>query len=441
MHEDFNGKDNRKLLGLDERSDDLQQISSILSDFVDSGNYRTVSMRILELIIKATGSEYGFIGATVPGGPQGITLRVFADVGFQWSPTTNRELFDKIIADYDNKGYIDFPSMDNLFGWPILNGKPIISNTPGADPRRSGRQPKGHPPTHSFLGLPIFKGDIVVGSIGLANKPGGYSEKDIEHLDNYTRTASVIFDSYRRLQHENRIIQDRNLAEENLRRAKEALLELAYSVSHELQEPLAALRGDLSLLAARYKDRLGSDADQFISNALSANAKINAMVDDLWLYARIDRPHLSFEPVDFNLLFDTTVLGFDAESKAKGASITRSFLPTISVQKNEIAILLQKIIDNAIRFSIEPKIHLNATQLVDEWLFTLSDNGVGFMQTEAQEIFKMFRKLNRETDGTGMGLPIARRIVEFHGGRIWAESEPNVGSKFFFTLPLVPTVK
>ncbi|MBX3138694.1 hypothetical protein KF707_20865, partial [Candidatus Obscuribacterales bacterium] len=123
----------------------------------------------------------------------------------------------------------------------------------------------------------------------------------------------------------------------------------------------------------------------------------------------------------------------------KKATVLRTDLPTVMAEPKELVILLQKLLDNALRFSgAEPEIDFTATQLVDEWLFCMTDNGIGFMQTEAREIFKMFRKLDRNSEGTGMGLAIAKRIVEFHGGRIWAESEPGHGTKFYFTLPLVP---
>lgn len=424
---------------IERRTEELRDIGNILSSFVDTGSFRDASLRILEKSLSETQSEYGFIGATVPGGPQGTVLRVFADLGFTWSETENRELYEKIISDYDTRGYIEFPRLDNLFGWPIQNRKPIVTNDPPKDERRSGRQPQGHPDLNCFMGLPIFKGGEVVGAIGLANKPGGYSESDVQALDALMKAGSVIFDSYRRLQNENKIIQERIVAEDNLRRANQALIDLAYSVSHELQEPLTSMRGDLSLLAARYRDRLGSDADQFIHDAVKANVRINGMIDDLWTYARIDRPHLVFSEVAMNKLFDDEVAALESVIKEKKATILRTELPTVIGEPKELVILLQKLLDNALKFSKgEPEIDFTATQLVDEWLFCMTDNGIGFMQTEAHDIFKMFRKLDRNSEGTGMGLPIAKRIIEFHGGRMWAESEAGLGTKFFFTLPVVP---
>jgi signal transduction histidine kinase/DNA-binding response OmpR family regulator len=424
---------------VDQKTLQLQNIGGILSEFVETMNFRDASRGILKMALEATGSEYGFIGATVPGGPQGTILRVFADLGFSWSPHANRELYEKLMEDYDKKGYIDFPLLDNLFGWPILNGKPIIANEPKKDERRSGRQPAGHPPLDTFLGLPIFKGDVVVGTIGLANREGGYSEQNVAELEHLTRTASVIYESYRRLQNEHKIIQDRQRAEESLRHANEALLDISYSVSHELQEPLSRLKGDLGLLAARYKDRLGVDADEFIANAVQASSTITRTIDDLWTFARIERPHLKFEPINLNELFDKVLITLKSDIDAKGAEITRDDLPELNGERRELSIVLKQLLSNALIFTERPPvIRLEAKQLVDEWLFILHDNGIGFHQTEAHEVFKMFRKLDRMGEGTGMGLPIAKRIIEFHGGKMWAESEKGVGSRFLFTLPIVP---
>lgn len=422
---------------VDERTEDLKEVSEILSDFVNDGDFQQASRRILRRALDATGAQYGFIGATIPGGPQGTTLRVFADLGFEWSKTVNRELYEKIVSDYRTKGFVDFPTLNNLFGWPILHRKPIVVNDPQNDERRSGNQPKGHPPTDSFLGVPIFKGELVVGSIGIANKTGGFLEADIDSLRHLLSAASVIYDSYRRLQHENRILQERALAEENLRRANDALMELAYSVSHELQEPLSSLRGNLSLLNARYRERLGMDADEFIRSALLANSKINTMVDDLWIYARIDRPHLRFGRVSMNELFDETVTALADRITSKSAAVTRGNLPDVGGERSELAVLIRKLLENSLIHSRQsPVITFTANNLIDEWVFCIADNGVGFLQTEAAEIFKMFRKLNRDKGASGMGLPIAKRIVEFHGGRMWAESEPGSGAKFYFTIPL-----
>lgn len=422
-----------------ERTQLVEKMAQILSDFVESGDFREASKSLLSLAIRQTSSSFGFIGATVPGGPAGITLRVFADQGFTWSRETNRELYEKIMRDYANDGFIDFPRLDNLFGYTLKSGQVMIANDPQSNPHRSGRAPAGHPPLKNFLGVPVFKGGVVVGMIGLANKPDDYSDEDAHSVSNLAKTASVIYENYRRQQREKVLIEQRTDVEEKLKSSNQSLLDLAYFVSHELQAPLRIIKSDLGLLSVRYSDRLGSDADQFISNAREAADVVNRMIDDLWEYARIERPHIRFEPVELDECLQKTILAIDGEINKAQAKITSEPLPTVKGERRQLSMLLRQLLLNSIAHNDRtPLIDISRVESASDSLITIciSDNGVGFEPTENAEIFKMFRKLRRESPGTGMGLAIAMRIVEFHGGKIWAESEPGRGSKFFVTLPL-----
>ncbi len=420
------------------RTNEVERMARLLSDFVETDDFGVACREMMQMALDITSSEYGFIGPMVEGGPFGQTLRVFSYLGFRWSPDINHDMYAKIESDFKTRGYIDFPALDNLFGWPILHARPIIVNNTKTDPRRSGRQPAGHPPLNNFLGIPIFKGDTVVGTIGVANREAGYDDTQVTQLELLSRAASVIFESYRRRQQENLLREDWRAAEENLRRANQSLLDLAYTVSHELQEPLQLMRSQLSMLNARYADRLGTDADDFIGHAYSAAARVSRMVDDLWEYARIDRPHVKFEPVNMNEIFDKVVITIESTIAERGARVTRGDLPRVKGEKRRLGLMLQQLLCNAIQFnrSAVPEVDVQATALLDEWSFCCRDNGIGFDSSDANEIFKMFRKLDRESPGSGMGLALARRTVEFHGGRMWAEASPGQGARFYFTLPL-----
>jgi PAS domain S-box-containing protein len=424
---------------IEERSAEVREIGEILSTFVEGGDFREASKSILKVALRQTQSAYGFVGVTVPGGPQGMMLRIFADEGFNWSKTVNRALYEKIVADYATKGYIEFPMLDNLFGWPILHKKPIISNSPGTDERRSGRVPAGHPTMDNFLGVPILKGDTVVGAFGIANRPGGFGEEQVTALQLVAKTMSVIYESYRRMRQEHVLIEERKTAEENLRDANQALIDLAYTVSHELQEPLALIRSQLNLLAARYSDRLGTDADGYIKDSVKSSEIVERIVDDLWEYARIELPHLKFERVNMGEAFDEVVESLHNKISSQNARVTRTAMPTMPGDKRQIVLLLKQLVLNALNFNVskEPTIEFTTTPLVDEVEFCVSDNGIGFDQSEVNEVFKMFRKLAKDSPGTGMGLPICQKVVKFHGGRMWAHSSPE-GTKFYFTLPIVP---
>ena len=417
----------------------LEAVAELLSNFVRSGDFRQASMTLLKLILEETQSEYGFIGPTVAGGPQGTVLRVFADAGFHWSRTENRDLYEKILQDYDTKGYIEFPRLDNLFGWPILHGKPIIVNDPATDERRSGRRPAGHPPLNNFLGLPLFRGGDVIGTIGIANRAGGYTEAEIQCLDLLCWAASVIFESYHRVLNEQSLLKELDLALQSVNASKEALLDLSYAVSHELQEPVRIINSELSLLAVRYSGRLGADADSFIDDSLRAARIVGQMLDDLWEYARIERSAAPFALTNLSTVLQNVLVDLDSEIKSQSATITFTSLPEVPCEPRQIATVFRHLIQNALTFNVstQPTISISSQLLVDEWEISVSDNGIGFEPTEVGEVFKMFRKLSRDTKGSGMGLSICKRIIESHGGHIFAQSEKGSGATFRFTLPII----
>ena len=122
-----------------------------------------------------------------------------------------------------------------------------------------------------------------------------------------------------------------------------------------------------------------------------------------------------------------------------GAEISHDPLPTLRVNPNQMAQLLQNLIANALKFRDEqpPRIHLSARQEGGEWVISIRDNGIGFEQKYAEHIFQVFKRLHSQEKypGTGIGLAICKKIVERHGGRIWAESRPGQGAIFYFTIP------
>jgi light-regulated signal transduction histidine kinase (bacteriophytochrome) len=144
-------------------------------------------------------------------------------------------------------------------------------------------------------------------------------------------------------------------------------------------------------------------------------------------------------PVSFDNILQEAEVSLQASIRESGAEIQSDPLPSLVVDKVQFAQVLQNLISNAIKYRRDepPRIVIHARRDVASWIFSVSDNGRGFNQQFAERIFGLFQRLYaRDVDGTGMGLSIARRILERHGGRIWAESKEGVGSTFYFSLPL-----
>jgi signal transduction histidine kinase len=227
---------------------------------------------------------------------------------------------------------------------------------------------------------------------------------------------------------------------EALERSNKDLEQFAYVASHDLQEPLRMVASYVQLLERRYKDRLDSDAKEFITFAVDGATRMQKLINDLLSYSRISTRGKEFKDTDSKYALDQAIENLRMAIKDSGARITYDKLPEISSDESQLIQLFQNLIDNAIKFRSQevPHIHISARDNRSEWLFSVQDNGVGIDPQHAERIFVIFQRLHEREKypGTGIGLAICKRIVERHGGRIWVESEPGKGSTFFFTIPM-----
>jgi signal transduction histidine kinase len=422
------------------KNEQLKVVNESLSIFIEKNDFGRASAHLLGAALRQTESEYGFVGVVVDIEPYGQVLRVFADEGFYWDPKDNRALYDKIRRDYAEQGYIDFPNLNNLFGRVILDKQALIANDPAGDPRRSGNRPKGHPPLESFLGVPILQGDSVVGMFGVANKKGGYTGVDLERIETLCQAAALLYDSYRRRTREVVLEKERGEAREQLEHTIADLQNLAYVVSHELQDPIVRIKSYLNLLRVRYADKLGPDAGEFMQICSKSADRINRMVDDLWTYARVYRSEAILLEVDTSSVVVSVIQGLHDLVKEVGGSVTHGALPRVRMSEKQVSYVLGALLENALRYrsTAPPRVHVSAEREGERWVFCVEDNGVGIDSIFFKDIFRLFFRLRPEMspEGTGMGLSISKKIIEQNGGDMWVVSEVGRGSKFFFSLPV-----
>lgn len=245
---------------------------------------------------------------------------------------------------------------------------------------------------------------------------------------------------------EKKLRDQRRVAEENLAkkvvelaRSNQDLEQFAYVASHDLQEPLRMVASYTQLLAKRYQGKLDADADQFIAYAVDGVNRMQGLIRDLLAYSRAGTSGNEFREVSLEASLDQALKNLHAAILDSGASVTHDGLPCVIGDKSQIAQVFQNLIGNSLKYrSTEaPCIHVSAVKKDTEWILSVRDNGIGISPEHFERVFLMFQRLHtrEEYPGTGMGLTITKKIVERHGGRIWAESEPGKGSAFLFTLP------
>lgn len=193
------------------------------------------------------------------------------------------------------------------------------------------------------------------------------------------------------------------------------------------------------LLEKKYGDRLDQQASRFISFAVNGARHMELLLKDLLAYSQAGSSAAGpAGPVNCEAVVDKALFNLQTSIQENGARITRSSLPVVRAHEVRLVQVFQNLIGNAIKYrrAEAPVIDIRAERRAADWLFSISDNGIGIKPEYSQQIFGIFKRLHGNTyTGTGIGLAICQRIVENYGGRIWVESTPGEGSRFQFTLP------
>ena len=228
---------------------------------------------------------------------------------------------------------------------------------------------------------------------------------------------------------------------EELARSNRELEQFAYVASHDLQEPLRMVSSYVALLGRRYGGQLDDRADKYIHFAVDGANRMQRLIHDLLAYSRVGTRGAELVPTDTVPVLRETLSNLEVAIGESEAKVVYVDLPWVMGDPSQLRQLFQNIIGNALKFRSEarPRIEVAANREGDQWTFSIRDNGVGFDQRYAERIFGVFKRLHRnaEIPGTGIGLAICQRIIDRHGGRIWAKSKLGEGTCFYFTLPTV----
>ncbi|MGV9271417.1 sensor histidine kinase [Kitasatospora sp. NPDC003701] len=258
------------------------------------------------------------------------------------------------------------------------------------------------------------------------------------------RRLSTGIDSMRR-----RLVQELAFTEEarlrldeqaaDLQRSNTELEQFAYVASHDLQEPLRKVSSFTQLLQRRYGGQLDARADQYIEFAVDGANRMQTLINDLLDFSRVGRVHQTYRSVDLDAVVDQTVSALSVGIEESRASVTRSALPTLAADPTQMGMLWQNLIGNAVKFrrpGEEPRIDISAEREGELWRFAVTDNGIGIAPEFAEKVFVIFQRLHTKDaySGSGIGLAMCKKIVEFHGGTISVDPQYTRGTRITFTL-------
>ncbi len=229
---------------------------------------------------------------------------------------------------------------------------------------------------------------------------------------------------------------------EDLQRSNSELEQFAYVASHDLQEPLRKVASFCQLLQRRYAGRLDAKADEYIEHAVDGAKRMQALINDLLAFSRVGRTAQRPEPVSCAMLLAQAWANLAPEVRRTHATIEVGELPVVLGEATLLTAVFQNLISNALKFQGDeaPRVLVSVRRDGGDWLFSFSDNGIGIEPEYADRIFVIFQRLHDKAayPGTGIGLAMVKKIIEYHGGRIWLDTTITAGARFWFTLPALP---
>ncbi|GJD17327.1 hypothetical protein RIVM261_022830 [Rivularia sp. IAM M-261] len=241
-----------------------------------------------------------------------------------------------------------------------------------------------------------------------------------EHLEEIVQTRTIQLES----------------ANAQLRSANQELNDFAYVVSHDLKAPLRGITSLSEWLLADYGEKFDSEGKKMVNLMISRVQRLHQLIDDILKYSRVGRAKVEKKDVNLNKVVSELIEVLNIPENIK-VEIPNQ-LPTIKCDKTRIEQLFQNLISNAIKFIDKPEglIKISCVDEGEYYKFSVADNGIGIESQHFEKIFQLFQKLTslQDSDSTGVGLALVRKIVELHDGKVWVESEIGVGSNFIFTI-------
>ncbi len=287
---------------------------------------------------------------------------------------------------------------------------------------------------------------ILISTLTSANQT--FERKSIELLENINErnlelkaekkkvetTAEVLIETNANLHQE---VIEREKVERSLRESNHTLQQFTYVASHDLKEPLRTIGSFANLLVRKLKGNLDEREQEYLHFITDGVSRMSVLVDDLLKYATLNNSR-DFEQVDLNNTLEVIKHSLINLLDRKNGDIEFGLMPKLYANRSQLNQLFQNLISNGLKFNTNPspKIRIKCQEQESEYLFSVSDNGIGIPKDYQEKIWVIFQRLHSRDkfEGSGIGLAIAQKVVANHLGRIWVESEENQGTTFYFTI-------
>ncbi len=381
---------------------------------------------ILRNLLELTGSESGFIVKiryADHGQPALMVLASTPIAGTRPPQPTDLPPFPDELS---------FPCLSSLCGAVMASGAPVVVN-----------EPQCQAALNAFLGLPLHAHGELAGIIGLANAPGGYCDETITYLGPFLNVCATMIVTLRNARRQRETTEDlRQLTKrlENrtaeLEASNKELEAFSYSISHDLRAPLRAIDGFSRILLNEYAQALPSEGVDYLRDIRNNTQYMGQLVDDLLAFSRLNRQSVKREPVPTSRLVRHCIDDLRSEHADRCVEFRVADMPDCWADPTLLKQVWLNLLANALKFTAKRAVATIEVGCRGDRVYFVKDNGVGFDMRYAHKLFGVFQRLHRAEDyeGTGVGLAIVHRIVERHGGRVWADAQLDVGATFCFTI-------
>lgn len=339
---------------------------------------------------------------------------------------------DKLVGDETIVNEITIPIGEGIVGTVAKTGKSeIISDT-----RKDSRYIVDDKIRLSEIAVPIKTNDEIIGVIDSEHSSKDFFTQD--HLETLTTIASLVSTKLKyalSLRQKEKAEREKEQLLKDLQKSNKELNDFAHVVSHDLKSPLRGMNALVNWIKEDVLEFANDDMNQNFDHLLRRIDRMDLMINGILDYASIDKLEQESKKVDLNILVQDVMDGihipnhFTIEINNK--------LPIVQGHSYKFMQLFQNLISNAIKYCDKNKglIKVDCVDRLDSWEFSVKDNGMGIEKKYQEKVFQIFQVLQESEESTGVGLSIVKKIIDFYHGKIWLESEPNVGTTFHFTIP------